>query len=102
MLDQVHNRVFGGDLGVGHTGTHHSQPLVAWCVRGRERAHPHMPTMQSTQPWAQSLAQHTHITALFERIGIDLMDGPPSPRANYEVVVVVDHATKRVDTNAMV
>ena len=45
---------------------------------------------------------HTHTTTLFECIGIDLMDEPPSPRANYEVVVVIDHATKRVDANGMV
>ena len=27
MGDQVHSSVFGGDLGVEHTGTHHSRPF---------------------------------------------------------------------------
>ena len=77
-----------------HTGTHHSQPLVAWCERGRERAHPHMPTMQSTQPWAPPLTPQSHITTLFEWIGIDLMDESQTPRAYHGVVVVIDHDTK--------
>ena len=94
MVDKVHSSVFGGDLGVDHTGTHHSQPLVAWYERGRERAHPHMPAMQSTQPQAPPLAPQLRVTALFEYIGIDLMDEPQSPRANHGVMVVTDHDTK--------
>ena len=86
--------MFCGDLSVEHTLAHITQPLVAWCERGRERAHPHMPTMQSTQPWAPPLAPQPHITTLFECIGIDLMDEPQSPRANHGVVVVIDHTTK--------
>ena len=94
MVDQLHSSVLSGDLSRMHTGMHHSQPLGAWCERGRERAHPCIPTLQSTQPWATPLTpQHPHIFTLFEWIGIDMMDEPQSPRVNHGVVVI-DHATK--------
>ena len=92
IVDQHHRSVYGSDLGVKHTLAHITHNHWWAGERGRERAHPHLPTMQSTQPWVPPLA-HPHIITLFECIGIDLMDEPQSPRANHGVVVI-SHATK--------